>query len=299
MVGRVRWNTRLFELRKWAERLDVKPGREAQHPLDQVEGETPFEEPGENAARLDVGPEAWVVCPTWRLLGRVDEVAEAEDGALELSDFKSGVIVDDEGELLEHHAVQVRLYALAVEALAPGRPVRIYLDGAERLQVPWTADVRASCAEEVGEILSRFRTGAVLAANDLAQPGTWCRSCRLRPGCSAYLEAAPTWWLNRGDAPRPLPWDVWGVIETARRDDGTLTLEIRDAAERAVRVEGLDVRRGIGALNAGDRVYLFDLKPTEPTIHHGARLQPRNFHEFPPDGGLRLERARALQVFRG
>jgi RecB family exonuclease len=299
VVGRVRWNTRLFDLRTWAERLRVRPSRVPPYPIKNVEDENVLEERVEDAPRLEVGPEAWVVCPTFRLLGRVDEIMEADDGALELSDFKSGVVSDDEGDVLEHHAVQVRLYALAVEELATGRLVRIYLEGAERLQVPWTPDVRASCAEQLGEMLGRFPAGAVLAAKDLAQPGTWCRSCRLRPGCSAYLETAPTWWMNVGNAPRPLPWDVWGAIETVQMEGGTLTLQIRDSAERAVRVQGLDLRRGIGDLNAGDGIFLFDLKPTEPTIHHGARLQPRNFHELPPDDGLKFERARALQVFRG
>jgi hypothetical protein len=96
-----------------------------------------------------------------------------------------------------------------------------------------------------------------------------------------------------------LPLDVWGKVSASRTNRDTLEVEIVDAAERSVRVECLDPNRCVADFQLGETVYFFGLEATEPTIHHGARVQPRNFHELPPDGGLVYKRARALQLYRG
>jgi len=302
-VGRVRWNTRRFEMRKWAARLQTTSIGEAPRRLEwspplggsdaaQVQSE---EEP---LPRLDFGPQAWIVCPALRIRGRVDLVEEAADGAVEISDYKTGVLCDDGGRPLKRHVLPLGIYALAAEFLAPERPVRLYLDGADRLAVKWDPDTRRFCSDELSKAADRFPAGASHGARELAQPGRWCIGCRIRPVCPSYLDAAPKWRPNTDDAPRPLPIDVWGKVLAIRRDEGGVTVEMEDQARRCVRVEGLDPSRDLGGLRVGDVLYLFDLEPTEPTVLHGARLHPRNFHELPPDDGPRFKRARALQVFQ-
>ena len=113
-----------------------------------------------------------------------------------------------------------------------------------------------------------------------------------------YLDMAPRWWPNRSGHPRPLPLDVWGTVRSLRRDDKGVTVGLEDPAGREVRIGGVDPERGLSDAREGDTLYLFELEATEPRIHHGARIHPRNFREVPPDGGLRLQRARGLQVYR-
>ncbi len=301
-VGRTRWNSRFFALKRWADRLDVEPTGEAPADLRIMTSATAKDDErreDQDVARVDVGPEAWVVCPALRLRGRADHIKRTADGVFEISDFKSGTIVDDEERPLISHALQVRLYGLAVENVIDRARVRLYIEGGERIHVTWTEDTRQECAEMLHAVLEEFRPGDDRAAQELARPGTWCRGCRLRPTCSAYLAQVPKWWHNGGDSPRPLPLDSWGTIRNIEIGAAVATMEIVDGAGRSVRIEGVDVTRGVADLGVGDHVFLFDLMPTEPTIYHGARLQPRNFHEMPPDGGLRLRRARSLQLYRG
>lgn len=299
-VGRTRWNSRVFEMRRWAERLDAMPTGEAPAELEtsmNLAGREGERREDRDAARVDVGPEAWVVCPPLRLRGRADHIKEAADGAFEISDFKSGATLDDEEKPLTHHALQVGLYALAVENVIDVE-VRLYMEGSDRVRVPWTEEARQECVETLRAAMEEFPAGEDRAAEELARPGWWCRGCRLRPTCPNYLADVPKWWHNGGDVPRPLPWDSWGTITDIQVHDAVAKIEIVDAAGRSVRIEGIDTAREVADLNVGDEIFLFDLMPTEPTIHHGARLQPRNFHELPPDGGLRLRRARSLQLYR-
>ena len=302
-IGRVTWNTRRFEMEKWAARIRVATNGESPRPLSSVT--RPGAQCATNAQRddgtfprFDVGPEAWIVCPALRIRGRADLVEEAMDGALEISDYKSGLSCDDQGRPLERHLLQLGLYALAAESLAPDRPVRLFIDGADRLPVAWNRNTRRFYASELSKADDRFPAEAPRCALELGRPGTCCIGCRIRPVCPSYLDAASRWWPNREGAPRPLPIDTWGTVLALRRDEGSVTVDMEDRAGRRVRVEGLDPGRALGHLRLGDDLYLFDLEPTEPTILHGARLHPRNFHELPPDGGLRFKRARALQVYR-
>lgn len=247
---------------------------------------------------MDFGPEAWIVCPEFRLRGRVDEIRRAPDGAIEIIDFKTGPIWDDAGKIAASHALQVGVYALAVERVLSGARVRPYLEGEELVRVPWDEQERARCGGMVAEAMSAFPPGESRAALSLARPGPWCRGCRLRPVCNGYLDAAPRWWQNGDETPSRLPLDIWGSIRRTGGAHGLVAVEIEDAAGRHVRIEGLGAERGLDEAGVGDDVFFFDLKPAEAPVLDGAWLHPRNFHEVPPDGGLRFERARSLQVYR-
>ena len=297
-IGREKWNTRALDLRQWAVRLEVTPTGE--EPLDVPAPKSDSHAASESPAAdvVEFGPEARVICNSLRLRGRADHRRKAVDGSVEISEFSSGRIFDDSGEPKPRHLVQLRLYGLAAEHVT-GAEVRLYLEDSERTAVPWDEGLKQSLAEDLAGVHDEFPPGTVHAAETTAHPGTWCRFCRLRPVCSRYLRAAPDWWPNSVGALRPLPLDVWGRVSETQSVGQHVNIELIDAAGRFVRIEGLDPIRGVADLRAGDEVYFFDLKATEPTNHHGDRVQPRNFHELPPDGGLIFERARGLQLFRG
>lgn len=297
VVGRAKWNSRVRELRVWAGRLDSCGIGEPPAPL-RVGDDGGSRAAGPGEATLEFGPEAWVVCPELRIRGRPDRVT-AEGMTVEVSDYKSGIIVDRDGHLLRRHALQLGVYALAVEALAPGRPVRLQVDGRDHVEVPWDAEARDTTEEEWGKLLEELPAGQTIPARDLARPGRICRGCPLRPGCTAYLAQAPSWWPNRPESPRPIPLDVWGIVASLDRDGSLGSCAINDAGGRRVRIDGLSWVRGFDGVDIGDRVLFFDLESTELTRIHGVRIQPRNFHEWPTDGGLTLRRARRLQVYSG
>ncbi len=299
-LGRVRWNVRTDVLRHWAKLCGRRPTGNPPAPLT-MRRRTATPADNDETPRIEFGPEAWIVAPSLRLRGRVDQIARHADNAVEITDFKSGVVLDDDDRPLERHVDQVRLYGLAVESVLDGpREVRLFIQGRERFAVEWNDQFRQECVLDLDDILGGLPANAKLDARELGHPGSWCRSCRIRPVCPAYIGVAPSCWRDRGRTLRPLPLDVWGRVKDVSLVAARVRIEIIDPAGRSNFIEGLDPRRFLDEhLGPGDELYLFDLEPTEPTVQHGVPIHPRNFHELPPDGGLRMSQARSLQIYRG
>ena len=246
---------------------------------------------------LQTGQEAWIVSPQWRLAGRADQVMRAPDGHFEIVDFKSGQLFDGEGELLAELATQVRLYALAAEE-STHQPIRLFLEGSERREVPWDQRERADVSARLQEILSELPQGMDGNASELASPGPQCVRCRVRPQCQSYLDLAPTLWRDPRIAGF-LPLDTWGRVVTIGQSGAAQTIELRDPNNDLIVVRGLDTDGWTNPLQPDDSIYLFGLERTENRRSHGLVSRPRNFHERPPDGGRRLRRAEAPLVFIG
>jgi hypothetical protein len=200
--------------------------------------------------------------------------------------------------LLPDATLQVRLYALAAEAVG-ATSVRLFLEGDERYPVPWDAVARAEIRALLESLSEALPPGQSLLARDLAEPGAQCRGCRLRPSCERYLQWAPSAWPHPQPSGKELPLDVWGVLEHAAPGACGDRVELRDAHDKLVIIDGLSPSRGLSAVAPGERVSFFGLERTEDRRAHGRVAHPRNFHEHPPDGGKRLRRARELQVFCG
>ena len=235
--------------------------------------------------------------PQWRLAGRADQIVTAPDGHFEVVDFKSGQLFDEEGELLAELAMQVRLYALAAEE-STSQPIRLFLEGGERREVPWDHGERVDVSARLQEILSDLPQGMHRNAAELASPGPQCVRCRIRPQCQRYLDSAPTLWRDPRIAGF-LPLDTWGRVVTIEQSGAAQAIELRDPNNDLIVVRGLDTDGWANPLQLDDSIYLFGLERTENRRSHGLVSRPRNFHERPPDGGRRLRRAEAPLVFIG
>ena len=246
---------------------------------------------------LQTGQEAWIVSPRWRLRGRADQVVEARGGQYEIVDFKSGRLHDDEGSLLPESTMQVRLYALAAEE-STNSPIRLFLEGSERHQILWGRHERQEIISLLEGVLSDLPQGVRVSAPGLAMPGRQCAVCRVRPQCQRYIDEAPKLWKDLEIAGH-LPLDTWGRIVSIRRRGTVQDIELKDPNGDLVIVRGLDTARRVNSLQLSESIYLFGLESTEDRRSHGSVIRPRNFHEFPPDSGQRLRKARSLVVFGG
>lgn len=115
--------------------------------------------------------------------GRVDLVREAEDGSLEIVDFKTRA---SGGLALTHADLQLHLYALACEDRLDGRighvTVHLLADNVEE-RFPWNDRAR----QGVQETLDRVVAG--IASRDFRPaPGVHCQVCEFRQLCP-YGEA--------------------------------------------------------------------------------------------------------------
>jgi hypothetical protein len=133
-------------------------------------------------------------------------------------------------------------------------------------------------------LAEQLPTDHTLSAAGLAKSGPQCGSCRIRHRCSRYRNVAPTWWTEKSSKRRVAPFDIWGDVEEVVSAGGVIEeVLLHDAADRQARVSGLDTE----GVRPGDRVWFFDLQPTQSLPHHGLFIHPQNFHGKRPNRAWR------------
>lgn len=280
-VGRTAWRQREARLRAWAATLSGL----STPPIDHQSLQYPKYEKRDpiggssTTTRVPIGSERPMRLPDYRLSGRPDRIERERDGVFHVIDFKTGSTRDKEGRPLRDYALQVKLYGFMVEKIDPDARVRLWLEGSERVEVPWDSAARDETEELLGETLSGLPDGLSLPADSLAKDGPHCARCRIRHRCPRYLDVAPDWWKSISTTAPVAPFDIWGVFLDVRSEDERFNeVMLRDTADRKVRVSGLRAGQGVEGLRSGDCVWFFDLETSETLPHHGAFTHPRNFH---------------------
>lgn len=278
-VGRTTWRQRVARLRAWTATLadlsTSRIGRQSTRPLRR-EKQDWREEPSATV-EVPIGSEKPMRLPDSRLSGRPDRIEQDSDGVFHITDLKTGSVRDKEGQPLGDYALQVRLYGLMIERIDPDARVRLWLEGSERVEVPWNDVTRSETEELLDTTLTNLPDDVSLPADSLAREGPHCGRCRIRHRCPRYRSVAPAWWESTSTTAPVAPFDVWGtVLGVSTKDERFYEVMLRDAAGRKVRVSGLRDGFGIGSLRSGD--WFFDLEPSETLPHHGAFTHPRNFH---------------------
>lgn len=291
-----RWTDRTHRLVQWAAARVAEPlpwrGRD---PV-RAQGVTNSGDTDVETDDFSLGVERWWAAHALRLRGRPDEAVLGDDGAVEISDFKTGAVLDDDGRVDSRAVAQLQLYAIMAEHLRPGCKVRLSVAQSRRVAVPWTAAERGAMTDQLRELSDRFPSGAEVDASSVAVPGPHCAGCRVRHTCSRYLQELPSWWRNGEGHPRPLPYDVWGRVDMADVADGSWHVAVTDPIGRRVQVSGLSRERPLDALAPGAHLYMFGLEPAEDVAHHGMLIQPLNFYEHAP--GPPWKSARCAMVFQ-
>lgn len=271
VFGGRKWIDAEARLRRWSASVPIQKKRP--HQVGHSQGE-PFTT---LRPTLSFGMErSWNV-PALRLRGRPDEAYIAQDGSVEIVDYKSGNVVDREGV---HSSIvtQLHLYALMAEHVT-GRSVRLFVHGRQRISIEWDDSSRDRTAERLRSVATKYAPRHVLPATEVSNPGSHCVGCSLRAQCRRYLRETPVWWPNTGAHPRPLPLDVWGTLRTRGRDSVGSILHLDDPAGRRVVIAGIDHRHGVETIHADEDVYAFGLAAGEDQFMHGRSLHPRAFHE--------------------
>lgn len=280
-VGRTAWRQRETRLRAWAASFSSLPtnriGRQSTQPLRRAKRDGREEPPA--TVEVPIGSERPMRLPDSRLSGRSDRIEQDSDGVFHITDLKTGSIRDSEGQPLDDYALQVRLYGLMVEKINPDACVRLWLEGSERVEVPWDDAIRSETEELLEETLSNLSDDLSLPADSLAKEGPHCGRCRIRHKCPRYRNIAPAWWKSTSTTTPVAPFDIWGtLLEVGAKDERSYEVLLRDVAGRKVRISGLEADLGIGSLRSGDYTWFFDLEPSETLPRHGGYTHPRNFH---------------------
>jgi len=175
-----------------------------------------------------------------QIVGRLDRIAW-ENGALVVTDIKTGHINDLEGKLRPELRIQLLLYSYLVHERFRQWPntLRILPLRGDPVNVPFSPAEAEELADEMkrmlisaNQVIDRIRGGGG-DESELSSPSPdACRFCRYRPTCEAY-------WIARRKHPQASwPRDISGVIVGMRPlGNKFYVLEIRasDAATLVVR----------------------------------------------------------------
>ena len=234
---------------------------------------------------------------TLGLRARLDFLRVLPGGLVEVIDFKSGNVVDEEGEIEGVTALQLRLYGLLLLELSPGTRLELkVVSGAGTTAVTFSPEDVDNTRAWLAERISALRGGEEVEAASLAVVGLQCRGCTARLVCPAYRNAVPELWKST-DLTTELPIDTAGTVLEIENNTEQTTLRVEDLAGRVVKVHRLSQPPYRPDHFARDSVFwFFSLGSNEARLLRGMWRHPRNFHDLP--GSALERRAWTLQVYR-
>jgi RecB family exonuclease len=118
---------------------------------------------------------------TLRLKGRADRIRQLGPHVFEVRDFKTGAILDDQGEIKQEIALQLQAYGLLLIERRPDAEVRLVVDNGDEREVPFDSEERRIAKDELKRIADSMPPSGRASANDLADPGQCCFGCPIRP----------------------------------------------------------------------------------------------------------------------
>jgi len=245
-----------------------------------------------------VGTERVLTSTKLRLKGRPDQMRRM-GAVLEIRDYKTGRIHDAAGELRSEIVIQLWCYGLLVLERDPMADIRLIVDNGEDHEIPFGLAEQKQARRAIRRALRGFAAGRSFSAITLASPGESCANCPVRDRCRAYLSVAPTWWRLGPETPDELARDVWGIVTAVSTDSaGAISVVLKDAVDRKVKIDRLDSRHCANASWIGREVWFFNLESTVfRRASNGRRLHPMSFHELPADSAQRC--AWALRLYVG
>lgn len=137
--------------------------------------------------------ETWVKTADGKIAGRIDLVDKTSEG-IEITDYKTGKIFEDSGQVKEEYVVQLKMYAALYSETHGIWPDKLSLHGFDVGKVIVDFD-KKECSNliEDGKKMLRDITELIKAgvqADDFANPSPAnCRFCLFRPACNKYWEA--------------------------------------------------------------------------------------------------------------
>lgn len=282
VYGALGWRQKVADVVADAQMLSYRPSGAASFKLAVASASAPSSQRPANALLDGDGrwPEAWLESARLRVRGRADLV-ERRGSTVVVTDLKTGSAVKPGGEVDARVALQLQVYGLIVAEHVPSAQVELRVTSGSSVEVPFdTAERRAAMADLKG-LAERLPHDQDVPSTALAKPGAACSHCAHRHRCSAYRMAAPQWWRDGAD--HPIPPDTWGRAETvAQGAADTLTLVVRDVADRRVRIARLRGTLAAG-LCEGDRVFAFGLDRFKAHGNRGRHVAPLIYQDRDPD----------------
>lgn len=213
------------------------------------------------------------------LTGKPDRLDRDSHGDVTITDFKSGRILDEAGELRTHYRMQMLAYGLLARENTIGEHVTLVLvgeDGKESFQFDEACE--SEIRSQMNSLIDQVPVGVTLKTESLAQFGEACGFCSYRVSCPVYRREAPLAWRERA-VPKWLPFDTWGHINRVEAlGRGLSLIYLDDDNGRRVSIRGVPSRL-LPDLNCDGRyIECFGLNP----VAENRDRRPDNFRLADP-----------------
>jgi len=134
--------------------------------------------------------ESEVFSDYYGIQGSIDRLTHHPDGTVEIDDFKTGRVLDENGALKPQYFYQMCCYGLLVQERCQDSEIRLRVIGPnDDWEANFTNDMQSTVQSLLQEIEKILPLDSPIKAVDLARPGSNCSSCSQRANCDSYARS--------------------------------------------------------------------------------------------------------------
>jgi len=211
------------------------------------------------------------------MAGSVDLVYKDSSGTVHVCDFKTGNVLEADGQPKHAYLLQISAYGLLAKDMLGLQEVALELAGpASRWQEILGGRLETMARQAIATLQARLPKLQPVQGESLAAPGSWCESCPVRPSCPVYMRA-----LEDGSAAEGMlsPFDVAGTVTDIVSAGEFLRLRILTHSGKRVSLSGVPSSIYPG-LAQGIKILGFSLGSYDVLARTAF---PANFYIFRPD----------------
>lgn len=209
--------------------------------------------------------------------GWADLLYKDSEGTVHVVDFKTGNVLEGDGQPKLGYLLQVAAYGVLVKEMLGLDEIALELVGAAS---GWTGtlhgELETMARGAVSTLRARLPKQQPLQASSLAAPGASCQSCASRPSCPAYMQS-----LEGGSEEHGFlsPFDVAGKVTNSVAADGYTRLRVLTPRGKYISLGGIPSAL-YPRLKSGIDILGFSLGSYD-VLSRAAF--PANFYVFRPD----------------
>lgn len=240
-------------------------------------GTKPRAAPARTGGLFAFGPERKLTSAGLDMEGWVDLVYKDSSGTVHVCDFKTGNVLEPGGQPKHAHLLQISAYGLMAKDMLGLKEIALELVGpASGWHEMLDGRLESMARQAIDTLQARLPKLEPVQGESVASPGSWCKSCTVRPSCPVYMRV-----LEGGSAAEDVvsPFDVAGTVTDVFGAGEYLRLRILTHNGRRVSLSGVPASIYPG-LAQGKKILGFSLGAFDVLTR---AAYPANFYIFRPD----------------
>jgi len=238
----------------WLDRrhlVELRAGSDRAFPMEQLAA------PRQGQRRRMNGPHEYrLESEALGLVGRADLVEVLADNVVRITDWKTGSLFGDQGEVKPAFRLQMAAYRMLAREQWPGREIQLVLWSGEAVVVEPGPDDEAAVRGAVNRVQDVIRGRSEAPAHELARMGVACRYCPIRHRCPAFMEVLRA--TGHGALPEGKGWtgDVLGTVTDVGHWEEMTLVNLLTQPGRRVQLRCSDGRL-VDGLSSGETIAAF------------------------------------------